>query len=107
MLANPEKFQAMTIQKNCQNPTETNEFHIRDTDITPEPVVKRFGVLLDHKVSFNEHISQLCCKASRQFNVFRRIGSFFEEATRLLIYKCFIKSHFDVNNKAWEINPPI
>ncbi len=43
----------------------------------------------------NEYISQVCCKASGQLNVLRRIGSFFEEATRLLIYKCFIKSHFD------------
>ncbi len=91
MLANLDKCQAMIIQRNFQNPTETNEFHIRDTDITPEPVVKRLGVLLDNKLSFNEHISQVCCKSSHQLNVLRRIGSFCEEATRLLIFKCFIK----------------
>ncbi len=97
MLANPDKFQAMIIQRNFQNPTETNEFHIGDTDITPEPVVKLVGVLLDNMLSFNEHISQVCCKASHQLNVLtsKRIGVFFEEATRLLIYKCFIKSHLD------------
>ncbi len=53
------------------------------------------GVLLDNKLSFNDCISQVCCKACHQLNVLWRIGSFFEEATRLLIYKCFIKSHFD------------
>ncbi len=42
---------------------------------------------------FNEYISQACCKACRQLNVLRRIGSFFEAATRLLIYKGFMKSH--------------
>ncbi len=95
MLANSDKFQAMIIQRNFRNPKETNEFHIRDTDITPEPVVKLLSVLLDNKLSFNDHISQLYCKASHLLNVLRQIGSFFEEATKLLIYKCFIKSLFD------------
>ncbi len=81
--------------------SETNEFHIRATNITPEPVVKPLGVLLDNKLSFNEHISQVCCKASHQLNVLRRIGSFFEEATMLLIYKCLIKNHFDYRSLVW------
>ncbi len=78
MIANPDKFQAMLMQTNFRNPTETNEFHIRDTDITPEHVVKYLGVLLDNKLSFNEHVSQVYCKASCQLNVLRRIGSFFD-----------------------------
>ncbi len=86
MLANPDKFQAMIIQRNFLNLTETNEFHNRDTDITPEPVVKLLGVLLDNKLRFNEHISQVCCKASHQLIALRRIWSFFGEATRLLIH---------------------
>ncbi len=49
MPAKPDKFQAIIIQRNFRNPTETNEFHIRDTGITPEPVVKLLGVLLDNK----------------------------------------------------------
>ncbi len=57
--------------------------------------LKLLAVLLDNKLSYNEHIIQVYCKASRELNVLIRIGSFFEEATRLLIYKCFIKSHFE------------
>ncbi len=101
MLASPDQFQAMIIERIFWNPTETNEFHIRDTGITPEPVVKRLGVLFDNKLSFNDHISQVCCKASHQLNVLRRIGFFFEEATKLLIYNCFIKSHFDYCSLVW------
>ncbi len=67
---------------------------VLETLVTPEPVVKLLGVLLHNKLSFNEHISQVCCKASRQLNVLSRIGSIFEVAARLLIYKCFIKSSF-------------
>ncbi len=85
----------MIIKRHFRNPTQTNEFHNRDTDITLEPMVRLLGVLLDNKLYFNEHISQMCCKASLQLNILRIIGSFFEEATRLLIYKRFIKSHFD------------
>ncbi len=43
----------------------------------------------------------MCCKAGCQLNVLRRIGSFIEEATRLLIYKCSIKSHFDYCSLVW------
>ncbi len=66
MLADPDTFQVMIIQRHFRNPTETNEFHIRDTNITPESVEKLLGFLLDNKLSFNEHISQVCCKASHQ-----------------------------------------
>ncbi len=95
MLANPDKFQAIIIQRNFRNQKITNEFQIRDIDITPEPVVKPLGILLDNKLSFNEYISQVCCKDSHQLIVFSRIGYLYEEATRLLIYKCFIMGHFD------------
>ncbi len=101
-LANRYKFQIKVIQRNFWNPIEeTDEFHIRDTDTTPEHMVKRLGVLLDNKLSFIEHISQVCCKASHQLNILRRIRSFFEEPTRLLIYKCFIKSHFYYCSFVW------
>ncbi len=50
MLANPDKFQAMTLQRHLRSPTDTNEFHIRNTDIIPEPMVKLVGVLLNNKL---------------------------------------------------------
>ncbi len=84
MLANPNKIQAMIIQRNFRNPTETNKVHIRDTDITPEPVVNLLGVPLDIKLSFNDHISQLYCKASHLLNVHKRIWSIFEETYQII-----------------------
>ncbi len=56
MLASPGTFQAMIIQRNFRNPKETNGFHIRG--ITPEPVIKLLGVLLDNKSSFNHRDQQ-------------------------------------------------
>ncbi len=84
----------MIIRGNFRNPTETNDFHIRDTDITPE---HHINLLLKKKLSFNEHISQVCCKASHQFIVLRRIGSFFGEATKLLISYDVVKPHIHAN----------
>ncbi len=40
MHANPDKFQAMIIQRIFPNPTKTNEFHNKDSNITPEPMLK-------------------------------------------------------------------
>ncbi len=48
MLANPDKFQALILERNFRNPTETIELHIRDNGIIPEPEVKLFGFLLDN-----------------------------------------------------------
>ncbi len=45
MLANLDNFQAMIIHRTFGNPTESNEFHIRDTDITLQPGVKLLCVL--------------------------------------------------------------
>jgi hypothetical protein len=40
-------------------------------EIECETEVQLLGVTIDFKLNFNEHISNICKKASRQLNVFR------------------------------------
>ena len=65
MIVNPEKFEAI-FQKNKRN---TSEYPVVLTghEIKTQEFVTLLGVTLDYNLSFEEHISNLCQKASAQF----------------------------------------
>ena len=45
-----------------------NTLNIDGNQVTSEKYVKRQGINLDNKLSFHEHVSSLCKKASNQLN---------------------------------------
>ena len=55
---------------------------------------KLLGVKVDHELSFDEHVSSLCKKASRKVNALSRIASYMTFDQRRLILNSFITSHF-------------
>ena len=72
MKANPEKVQAITIGKKTHD--KNLKFNLEGIEIECETEVQLLGVTIDFKLNFNEHISNICKKASRQLNVLKRIG---------------------------------
>jgi hypothetical protein len=50
---------------------------------------------LDFKLNFNEHISNICKKASMQLNVLKRIGKHLTKLGKLTIYYSLIMSNFN------------
>ena len=75
MIANPEKFHAIIFTR---NKTENVNFKIRigDRMIQSEKWVKLLGVKIDNKLKFEEHIRDLCKKASGQMNALFRLQNF-------------------------------
>ena len=57
MKANPSKFQSLIISKSKY---ENLKFNILGQVITPDHFVKLLGVYSDNKLSFADHISNLC-----------------------------------------------
>ena len=55
--------------------------------------MKLLGVELDYQLNFNDQVSRICQKVSRQLNVLQRISKFLTEDTRLLVFKSFIRSN--------------
>ena len=49
------------------------ELHVIGQSLKPISSVKLFGVKVDERLSFDDHISALCAKASHQINASRRI----------------------------------
>ena len=72
MKANPEKFQAIAVGKKTKDKNVT--FNLGGNQIKCESEVKLSDVTIDSKLKFNEHISNICKKASRQLGVLKGIG---------------------------------
>ena len=93
MLANPDKFQAITLNRNSG--ASIQSFQIGDVTIVPSSEVKMLGFTLDDKLTFKSHIKTVCSKAARQVNALQRISSYLNTDTKLAIYECFIKANFN------------
>ena len=72
-----------------------------DTTIKSEDCVKLLGVHIDNKLSFDEHVSILCKKASCQINVLKRFVRILDQNVKLLLYKSFISCHFNYCPAVW------
>ena len=75
LLANPEKFQAFTINPRSVDKTNNDEVvRISDQIIRKTEQIKLLGVNIDDNLNFSSHISELCCvKASQKVGVLMRL----------------------------------
>ena len=52
-------------------------------------------MVLDSKLTFNEHINHILSKVNQSIGLLRKIQSDLPRPSLLTIYKTFIRSHFD------------
>ena len=74
MKANRDKFQAICIGQKTHDAIST--FHLNDTVINCDDNVTLLGINIAFMLNFNDHISEICKKASQQLAVLKRIGRF-------------------------------
>ena len=99
MKANPDKFQAICIGKKTYDNIET--FRIGETDIKCEINVSLLGINIDFMLKFDDHVTEICKKASKQLAVLKRLGRFLTKQGKLVIYNSFIASNFSYCPLAW------
>ena len=99
MKANPDKFQAIAIGK--KNKSQNLSFNLNGNKIVCEDNVKLLGVTIDSDLNFDNHISEMCKKASRQLNILKRIGKYMNRLGRLTSYYSFILSNFNYCPVIW------
>jgi hypothetical protein len=63
--------------------------------------VKLLGVIIDSDLNFDNHISEMCKKASRQLNILKRIGKYMNRLGSLTSYYSFILSNFNYCPVIW------
>ena len=66
---------------------------IGNLDITNSKCEKLLGVKFDHKLSFDDHISELCKKASRKINALSRVASYMNISKRRILMNARSLNH--------------
>ena len=95
MIVNPDKFQAMILQnsRNSKN-HEPVKLEIESVKIETNNTVKLLGITIDKKLNFEEHISELCKKASMQLKAIILLQRFLGKEHKEALINSFIFSNF-------------
>ena len=99
MVANAAKFQLMFLG----NIIDYKELFIKigEEIILPSEKVKLLGVTLDQKLTFKDHIKNMCARANSKTMAFRRLRKFISLNKAKLIYNAFILSTFNYCPILW------
>ena len=91
MVANPEKFQVMFlgVKDNLDISFEISGIYIQPTN-----TVKLLGVVIDYKLTFTEHINNICNRVSNQTKALLCIRRYLNTAKASLIFNAYILSNF-------------
>ena len=93
-IANPDKFQAIIVNKRRENQI-THKLKIYNNEIETTKSVKLLGIAIDNQLSFNQHISNLCSKAPMQRNAICRLAKFAGKKEKIAILNSFVYSNFN------------
>ena len=99
MKVHVSKFQSIILKP--KGVISDVEFHASGHSLKPVSSVKLLGVKIDERLTFDDHISALCAKASFQINALRRIVKYLTPENRMSIYNASIASNFNYCNTVW------
>ena len=88
MIANPEKFQAIIIDRKNQK-NNPQKLTINEKVITFSENATLLGLVVDSKLNFDEHVSKLCNKSAGQLNALCRIRHLIGLKERKILYAKF------------------
>ena len=93
--ANPGKCHLLLSSK---TPTDVS---IGDASIKTSTKETLLGILIDSELSFDQHISSICSKASQKLHALGRIATFMSFNKRRTLMKAFIESQFNYCPLIW------
>ena len=85
---NPGKFQLLLTSE------DEASIKIDDIDIKSSSFKKLLGVIMDNKLTFNEHVSKFCKKASKKLHALARISKYMTKGRLRAIINVFFSSQF-------------
>ena len=90
MLVNPTKHQAMIVG---------NMDHVFSFPV--QKSIELFGITVNDRLCFNEHVSNICKKITNQFNVISRFRKLIPATVLLRLYKAFMLPHLLYCSTVW------
>ena len=94
MIINPDKFQAIILDKKKSNLTNI-PLTIDNQAIMSVPSAELLGIHLDDKSNIKMHISNICRSAVNQLNVLIRLKSYFNFNAKRVLINSYIISSFN------------
>ena len=100
MIINPDKFQAIILDKKKSNLTNI-PLTIDNQTIKSVPSVELLGGHLDDKLDFNLHVSNICRSAANQLNALIRLKSYLSFNAKRVLINSYIISNFNYCPLVW------
>ena len=63
---------------------------------------KHLGVILDFKLTFEEHLNNVLAKVNKAVGLLRKLRNTLPRTTLVTIYKAFIRPHLDYGNVLYD-----
>ena len=100
MIANPDKFKAIISTKDRRDNSNL-ELNFCDKKIKISDKVQLLGITTNQRLPFEQHISEICRKASGQLNALKRLGSYLPFEARQAAVDAFILANFNYCPVVW------
>ena len=94
--ANPDKFHLILSDLNKENFIPLKQFKIYNSNCE-----KLLGIKIDRKLSFDEHVTSLCSKATQKLHALTRVARFMKLHQKRTIMRAFINSQFGYCPIVW------
>ena len=94
--ANPDKFHLILNVNRNDILIEIQQFKIFNSNAQ-----KLLGIKVDNNLSFDEHVRDLCNKASQKLHALARIAHYMQPLQKQIIMKAFINSQFGYCPLVW------
>jgi len=102
MIANPDKFQAIIINRNPKKcPINEHVIKINEHIITSQNCVNLLGMDIDDQLTFTKHIKTKMRKAAGQLNYLNTKEKFLNPEAKNVLIESFIMSNFNYCPLVW------
>ena len=94
--ANPDKFHLLLSDTNQAYSAKVGAFDVQNSQCE-----KLLGIKIDNKLTFDEHVSNICTKATQKLHALSRAGNFMTMKQRKTVMNSFILSQFGYCPLVW------
>ena len=94
--ANPDKFHLLSSNPNPNISVKVDQYEISNSNCE-----KLLGIIIDNKLTFNNHVAGLCKKASQKLLALGRVSKYMNMNKRRTIMKAFIIAQFGYCPLVW------
>ena len=101
MIVNPDKFQAIIINKHGNLDQATYKLTFKNYEITSKNTVTLLGIDIDDHLKFSNHIHTLTRKAACQLNYIISKKRFLNQEAKRILIESFIMANFNYCPLVW------